>query len=149
MHALNVVWNSMCLGCIMVAIIIGVLWGEAEIFKGALLQDSLFTVMSLFFVVIFAISSYKIRRALTSIASKNIYVNEGVMNTQLAVFATFLLTYTLVHVFNETRLYMIESEESYSEKVVCKVTFWYFVVNCIEKVSLIMILALILYMTVR
>ena len=80
---------------VLTTVIIAVKWGEAELFKGTVLQDAMFMGMSLFFVVFFVISIRRVKRSLQTNEMTKKYVNERVMDMQLLVFVVFLVLYTI------------------------------------------------------
>ena len=69
------VWNSLCLVSVLVGIVVGIIWNEESVFEASIILDTVFTCISFYFVVIFALSITKIRVLLQRAKTGKYYVN--------------------------------------------------------------------------
>ena len=107
--------------------------------------------MLLFTVLCFNFSIRRIRDSLKAVELAKAYVNETVMNRQLALFNSFFVMYLATHVLNDAVVYLAEyhSEDTYTNQLRCQLALSVTLVNFCELFVLVLLLAMILHMTVK
>ena len=150
---LNALWIFFSIVSLTTALLIAIFWGEGELFKGDLIQDLTFILMSLYFVTVFVYSLKKIQVSLAEIKGISDYINYRVLRAQYITFILFFITFFLQHVLRLVHTYMKEqtdrADDTEYQIAACKVDITNFAVNCGERVILIIMLGIILMMTVK
>ena len=150
---LNALWVLFSIVSLTIALVIAIFWGEGELFKGDLIQDLMFVLMSLYFVTVFVYSLKKIQVSLAEIEGISDYINFRVLRAQYITFILFFITFFLQHVLRLTHTYMEENTDKADDTkyqiAACRLVIASFSVNCCERVILIIMLGIILMMTVR
>jgi hypothetical protein len=127
-----------------ICVYVAIKYNEKQVYEGRLLQDSMFFLLSTFFVCVFFYAIMMIKKALRQVKQTKHYMDERVICLQLVTFSVFLFVDTCHNILRD---WLLKADET--EIKTCNVSIAVLVLLIADLLIKMLLLAIILIMTVR